>query len=422
MDSNGVQIFSPADFNQQVGATTRNVILGADNTLVVTLGGKPESFAVISVALEAAVPQPAVTLQITPTSVVAGEQATLSWTTKGAIKVFLEPEIGEVPASGTLSVSPAQTTLYRLVAEGPGGETTAEAILTVNAATPTLGIVLDPYQGIPLAGATIPRHDLTISGKVVVENPGEIGIIAQGMLGPRILGHSDGNRFVINKIPLLEGPNTISISATDSGGKGYETSVQVFCLPATQSVSLSTEAEAGLAPFQVEMTAQINLPDAVSSYSLICEGPARVTAIPSSDNSLIATLDQPGLYTCALKIVDERGAVHGDQLEIEVYSKESLDALLHEKWRGLTAAMAEADIEAALTFISDGMREVYRRKMSGMVSTLPQIVGEMQSIRLFEVENGWAVYELRISRNGTIYSQQLEFMQDEDGIWRIRAF
>lgn len=60
-----------------------------------------------------------------------GESATLSWATSEATTVSIQPGLGAQPASGSLSVSPTETTTYRLTATGPGGVRTAETTLKV---------------------------------------------------------------------------------------------------------------------------------------------------------------------------------------------------------------------------------------------------------------------------------------------------
>jgi serine/threonine protein kinase len=57
-----------------------------------------------------------------PSSIKAGSTATLHWRVTGAAKVTIDPAIGAVEASGTITVSPKATTLYRLTASGPEGE------------------------------------------------------------------------------------------------------------------------------------------------------------------------------------------------------------------------------------------------------------------------------------------------------------
>ncbi|HYG77064.1 MAG TPA: DUF6797 domain-containing protein [Planctomycetota bacterium] len=57
--------------------------------------------------------------------IVGGASATLEWKTVNATSVRIEPGIGKVDASGSMKVSPKQSTGYKLIAEGPGGPVSA---------------------------------------------------------------------------------------------------------------------------------------------------------------------------------------------------------------------------------------------------------------------------------------------------------
>jgi len=67
---------------------------------------------------------------VTPDTVAAGGSVTLSWDVTGATRVSLQPEIGTIPNSGTRTVSPAATTVYKLTASNDAGATTSQ--ITVN--------------------------------------------------------------------------------------------------------------------------------------------------------------------------------------------------------------------------------------------------------------------------------------------------
>ncbi len=86
-------------------------------------------------------PSPTASIHVSPEAVEAGQSATLTWSTENATDVKIEG-VGTVTASGTQQVTPGQSTNYRLVAKGQGGNADATARLTVNpavaaAVTPT---------------------------------------------------------------------------------------------------------------------------------------------------------------------------------------------------------------------------------------------------------------------------------------------
>jgi peptidoglycan-associated lipoprotein len=80
---------------------------------------------------------PAPTAKITaePTAISAGDQVTLTWRTTDATSVSIEG-IGDVPTSGTRTVTPTNSTNYHLVAKGEGGTADDTARVTVTAPPP----------------------------------------------------------------------------------------------------------------------------------------------------------------------------------------------------------------------------------------------------------------------------------------------
>jgi peptidoglycan-associated lipoprotein len=78
---------------------------------------------------------PTASLSANPNSVDKGQATTLTWQTGNATDVSIDG-IGPVETSGSRSVTPTDSTTYRLVAKGAGGTQDATARVTVNAAPP----------------------------------------------------------------------------------------------------------------------------------------------------------------------------------------------------------------------------------------------------------------------------------------------
>ncbi len=76
-------------------------------------------------------PAPTAEITATPTTVTAGDQVVLTWRTTNATSAAIDG-IGDVPTSGTKTVTPSQSTSYHLTARGEGGTAEATANVTVN--------------------------------------------------------------------------------------------------------------------------------------------------------------------------------------------------------------------------------------------------------------------------------------------------
>jgi hypothetical protein len=84
------------------------------------------------------VPPPTVTFSVEPSTIAAGQSATLSWSTTNASSVTIDHGIGLQPLNGSRTVTPGATTTYTLTATGTGGTTTRQATVTVTPPKPTI--------------------------------------------------------------------------------------------------------------------------------------------------------------------------------------------------------------------------------------------------------------------------------------------
>jgi peptidoglycan-associated lipoprotein len=78
---------------------------------------------------------PTASISVSPSSIQAGQSASLTWQTSNATDVSIDG-IGAVQPNGSQTVSPTDSTTYHLTAKGAGGTQEATARLTVAAAPP----------------------------------------------------------------------------------------------------------------------------------------------------------------------------------------------------------------------------------------------------------------------------------------------
>jgi peptidoglycan-associated lipoprotein len=80
-------------------------------------------------------PQPTASISVSPSSIQAGQSASLTWQTTNATDVTIDG-IGAVQPNGSQNVSPTDSITYHLTAKGAGGTQDATARLTVTQAPP----------------------------------------------------------------------------------------------------------------------------------------------------------------------------------------------------------------------------------------------------------------------------------------------
>ena len=137
---NNVQVYSSHGAAQINTALTLNP--GYNHTVIQEWDKCGQStFATINLTV---VNAPTATLSAAPSTVVAGNPATLTWTTANANSVSIAPGIGTVAASGSTTVTPSATTQYTLTATGNAGTANAAATVTVQTAAPTATLSASP--------------------------------------------------------------------------------------------------------------------------------------------------------------------------------------------------------------------------------------------------------------------------------------
>jgi peptidoglycan-associated lipoprotein len=97
---------------------------------------------------------PTCTLTAVPAEVTAGQSVTLSWSTNNATTFDLQPGLGSQQAEGSTSVTPSESTTYKLALTGSGGAGDCSARVTVTPATPPSGNVQESNLGAENGAAT----------------------------------------------------------------------------------------------------------------------------------------------------------------------------------------------------------------------------------------------------------------------------
>lgn len=76
-----------------------------------------------------------------PTSITFGESSTLSWSTTNATAISINQGVGNVSATGTVEVSPEETTTYTLTATNSDGNRTQSCTIEVAAGVQSIAVI-----------------------------------------------------------------------------------------------------------------------------------------------------------------------------------------------------------------------------------------------------------------------------------------
>ncbi len=87
---------------------------------------------------KASIPAPTDNLSIEPRTVLAGQSATLEWTSENATSCDIQPEIGKVKPQGKMTITPDKSASYTLVCSGEGGSAKSAANIVVTLPAPVM--------------------------------------------------------------------------------------------------------------------------------------------------------------------------------------------------------------------------------------------------------------------------------------------
>jgi peptidoglycan-associated lipoprotein len=119
---------------------------------VVLLAGCPSKTPVAKAPPPPPPPAPTATIEVTPSTVQAGQPVTITWKTENVTDVSINP-VGAVQTSGSQTVTPTESTTYHITARGPGGAQEADARVTVTAASEARGSAAGE-EAFPAEGAS----------------------------------------------------------------------------------------------------------------------------------------------------------------------------------------------------------------------------------------------------------------------------
>ncbi len=271
----------------------------------------------------------------------------------------------------------------------------------------------------PSNGDTITGPDVTVKGAIINTTGNETGVTVNGM--PSIVS---GNQFIASHVPLMEGSNTITVTATDTIGTTASTSITINAA-AGNYIRLTSNIESGISP--LEVTLRIDGSFSIENSNIDVTGPAAIELIdnPTPDEYTIR-MNAEGIYTFTSSVTGPDGNTYQDTIAITVMNKEKLDTLLKAKWEGMRTALANQDITQALNYHLDESKQIYSDIYTAFYDQLPQHAEEMQDIQLIYAKNNTAKYRLRENEtyggNLETITYYLYFVIDKYGIWKIYRY
>ncbi len=100
-----------------------------------------------------------------------------------------------------------------------------------------------------------------------------------------------------------------------------------------------------------------------------------------------------------------------------------LDTLIRTKWDSMRKALGQNQIDRAIGYFCDDSKQSYRQIFSSLPpAERSKLANDLGDIGFIREEENLAIYDLRSTRDGKVYSFQVLFEKDARGDWKIRSF
>lgn len=275
---------------------------------------------------------------------------------------------------------------------------------------------------------TSPAEGETVTSPLVLVQGTFTGVATETAITANgVAALADNDRFAANRVPLLAGTSTITVTATDEEGNVATATVNVTCQPPPNFIELIPDVVSGLAPLTVNF--RIEAPFAMTSATTEASatGPAALDSITFTDSEhFTALVSTPGLYVVTARVTDEGGAVYNDSAAILAMDKAALDVLLKSKWNNMKSALAGGNIEGGLGYFLPQSKARYREAFNAISVDLPLIFTNLPDIEMIYAKEGRVKY--RVNRlhdiNGTpvTITYYIYFVKNLRGLWQIEQF
>ena len=169
------------------------------------------------------------------------------------------------------------------------------------------------------------------------------------------------------KIPVTPDTTLITALATDQTGTQHQASVNITVTPQSDDVALTASPGVGIpmpkqtgsATFDSILSTSASLTN-VASYAWDFAGTGALRHMRKPCERKSECNEQPGLYLSQTVVNDNAENSFKGMAIVNVIDYTAMNALLTQKWNGMTSKLASGDISGALTHFIESSRDVQR--------------------------------------------------------------
>ena len=284
------------------------------------------------------------------------------------------------------------------------------------------GVTIDA----PLAGATINQPTMVVKGTVMSSSSSLVGVVVNQQPA-KVLGSG----YAVDQIPVREstgtiGPTTVVVEATNACGQQASSTIQVHTTDVvTNHVRLRVSPDRNVAPSQVTLRVSIDIEQPVANIQWDFQGDGTIDAQSPDLLEQTVTFIQPGLYLPKVIVTDGMGNMVEATAVVQVEDAMVFEVRLNAEWSGMMGALAQGDIEQALSFILLSKREVMRHDWTVLKDHLDELAAIFSvPLHLTDGQGRRVVAQAALPLTlGTVqFPLEVEFILDTDGQWRVRSY
>jgi hypothetical protein len=145
-----------------------------------------------------------------------------------------------------------------------------------------------------------------------------------------------------------------------------------------------------------------------------------VPEVTGGEPKITNSYQDPGLFFPKVVILDSQGNRFEETTLVHVIAREEVEPLLRSKWEGMKTALVNGDVEGALQYFVATSRDRYRQTFTDLgnerINFLFSTIIEFKIFTLYGKVAGCGAVRIE---GGRRYAYPVNFVQDENGIWKI---
>ncbi len=226
----------------------------------------------------------------------------------------------------------------------------------------------------PLANATINQSTMLVKGTAMSSGSSPVGVIVNQQAA-KVFGSS----FAVDQVPVREGtgtlgPTTVVVQATNACGQRASFTIQVHTADVlTNQAHLRVSPDRNVAPSLVTLRVSIDIDQPVANIQWDFQGDGTIDGQGPDLHEQSTTFTQPGLYLPKVSVTDTMGNRFDATAVVQVLDSVAFEIMLNAEWSGMMEALAQGDIEQALSHILIRKREVMRHDWTVLKDHLAEL-------------------------------------------------